>query len=236
MAPTNSPRSFSLFVSLGLSVILAIGVSGEAAETRAEKEGDLAELVRQWAFDAKPGLREKGVRLEIEPYPVPGLEDALDLDLLLVRFVSAENGEQFNEAILIHREGTLTPFASAFGGFGLMSAVVHEESLYYSYSFGSGIHRSHVGVLSKNEAGKLELRESGGYFSDDLFVRVKEGAIVVESGRYEDFNQWKSAKPFGTVNREAATFTIVDASGKARPGEGPPFQDGLAEAFSPSVD
>ena len=209
---------------------------GNAAEPGTEKEDGLAQLVRQWAYDSQPGLRGKGVRFAIEPYAVPGLKEAFDLDLLMVRFLSGEEGQQFNEAILIHREGTLTTFASAFGGFGLMSAVVNEGSLYYSYSFGSGIHRTHVGVLSKNDEGKLELRESGAYFSDDLFVRAKDGDIVVESGQYVKFNQWKSARPFGTVKLAAATFTIVDATGKERPGEGAPHQEGVAEAFTPAAD
>ena len=236
MTAASSPRRLSRFAALGLITFCTLGLPGHAAETETEKEDGLPQLVRQWAYDTQPGLRGKGVRFAIEPYSVPGLKDALDLGLILVRFLSAEEGQQFNEAILIHRDDTLTTFASAFGGFGLMSAVVAEGSLYYSYSFGSGIHRSHVGVLRKNGEGELELRESGGYFSDDLFVRVKEGEIVVESGQYETFNRWSSPKSFGKVRAKAAAFTIVDGAGKEKPGEGPPFQDGLAEAFSPPAD
>jgi hypothetical protein len=73
----------------------------------------------------------------------------------------------------------------SFGGYGLMSGLVQGESFYFTYSWGSGIHRSHVGKLQiVND--EVKFWDSGGFFNLDLFLsRRTDGEIAVVSGRFE---------------------------------------------------
>jgi len=187
----------------------------------------LLPLVKEYAFREKPGLNPS-TRFEIEEFPVEGLEETLDLQLFHVRSLSSD-GQQFSEMELIYRDGALTPFANAFGGFGLMSAVLAEDGLYYTYSWGSGIHRSHVGRLCI-EDGRLAILESGGYVNTDLFVRKVKGGIKVESGRFTGFNSWEAAEKFGWLKQQGSSLVIVDEEGAKVPPEFPVEEQGKPRA------
>ena len=95
--------------------------------------------IREYAFHQKPSLKPE-TRFEIEEFEVPGLKSALPIQLFFAKYLTPD-GQRFSEMIFAYHDGKLTPFGSAFGGFGLMSAVVEKEILYYTYSWGSGIHR-----------------------------------------------------------------------------------------------
>lgn len=192
-------------------ILLMLGLAGCVADAKRRMSAEtLAPLVKAYAFREIPKLNPS-TQFKIEEYRVEGLQAALRIQLFLVRYMSAD-GQQFNESLLIYRDGKLTPFASAFGGHGLMSAVMVEDTLYYTYSFGSGIHRSHVGVLSIDD-GKMQILESGGHISTDLFVRKIEGGIQVEAGQFHRFNSWNPTKVVGRVKRKPSSLAVVDPAG-----------------------
>ena len=194
-----------------VTIVLMLALAGCAtdAESRMTAEA-LMPLVREHAFSEKPKLNPS-IQFKIKEYRVEGLHEALKIQLFLARYMSPD-GQQFNERLLLYHDRKLIPFASTVGGFGLMSAVVSEDALYYTYSWGSGQHRSHIGYLSLN-GDKIEILESGGYMSTDLFVRKVEDGILVEAGRFDGFNSWESAEEVGWVKRPVSSLAIVDAMG-----------------------
>jgi hypothetical protein len=104
-------------------------------------------------------------------------------------------------------DGVVEPLGESIGGHGVMSCCVTDldgdgaPELTYSYSWGSGIHRSHVAV-ARIDSGRLVVEEPDLAFSGDLFVRKESDArVLVEIGRYE----WR----FGGWTREAVLGTLA---------------------------
>ena len=171
---------------------------------------NLAPLVRERAFRDQPELNPETV-FKIKEYDVENLWEALKIQILLVRYKSPQ-GESFNERLLACHDRKLTPFACALGGHGLMSAVMVGDDLYYTFSWGSGIHRSQIGRLSADGAG-LTINESGGYEDVDLFVHKADNRVQVEEGRFIDFNSWESGRTFGWLRTQGVSFTVIDNAG-----------------------
>lgn len=186
-------------------LLFTFALCGTHAQTKIEVN-DLTPLVKEYAFREMPALNPQTV-FKVEEYQITGLWEALKMQLFLARYMLPD-GEQFNEQLLIFHNGQITPFASTFGGWGLMSAVVLDNALYYTYSWGSGIHRSHIGKLTVEDE-KLNILESDGYFHQDIFVSHKDGKIQVESGRFSGFNAWETISYLGTLQAKDATFILV---------------------------
>jgi hypothetical protein len=166
----------------------------------------VAPLVREYAFREKPTLNSE-TQFKIEEYEVQGLWQDLKMQLFLVRY-----GPNAGEWIALYHDGKVTPFASAFGGPGLMSAFVMNSNLYYTYCFGSGILRSHIGRLSL-DGREIRIVESGVYQSTQLFVRNVGGRIQVEAGNFAGFNSWKAERQVGWLKIKESSLAIVDTTG-----------------------
>jgi len=202
--------------------------SNKSSQTGAADMPDsdrLAELVKLFAYRDKPDLNPETV-FKIEPYPIDGLQD-LKLKIINVLYL-APDGEEFNSRLLIYHAGNLNRFCETTGGSGFMSAVMSQKKLYYTYSWGSGIHRSHVGQLSLVD-NSLLISENDGLRDDDVFVKKVGDTIRVEKGEFETFNTWSKAQPVGTVSDKQSGFNVVDSSGKALK----PFA-GKLETYRPS--
>jgi len=200
---TKSMCSVLLLWSLGG---LACAAEPESKTAREEEE----QTVRLRALQAHPKLAPRA-QLKIEAYDIAGLWDALKVKVFLVRYL-ASDGQQFNDDLWVYRDGKASPFATTFGGYGLMSAVVSGNNLYYTYSWGSGRHRSHVGRLAIDK-GELSIVESGGFADVDLCVKEVNGRVRVEQGTFRTFNAWKRGKSLGTVEVRDSRLSIVDEAG-----------------------
>jgi hypothetical protein len=128
-----------------------------------------------------------GYRLALHEYSVPKLRETLEAGLFLAELSSSENGAPFNQLLFLYRNGRILPLGATFGGHGLMSAVVVDGELYCTYSWGSGLRRSHVARITPS-GDRLLVRESRGFPSVDLFVRLAGGRLLVEEGAYRSFN------------------------------------------------
>jgi hypothetical protein len=171
---------------------------------------ELKTLVKNYALRNNPELKSD-TRFAIEEYAIDGLK-ALDVQIVLARYL-ADDGSQFNEALLMFHDGKLTPFGSAFGGHGLMSAVVSGGKLYYTYSFGSGRHFCRLALLSIG-GGKLTFAESGPLLQHDFFVKKDGVRLRLEKGEYEKFNAWKAGPKIGEIAAKESGFAVLDDAGK----------------------
>ncbi len=204
-----------------LKALLCAGVVIGLCQPRKIATADLGPLVRGYAFQQNPKLNPSA-QFDLKEIDVPGLWNTLHIQLFLARYL-APDGTQFNERLLIYCDGQVTPFANSFGGHGLVSAVVVDDSLYYTDSYGSGREFSQIGRVSL-EGRKIRIVESAVYDitavpGADLFVKEVDGRIRVEVGKFVAFNSWKEGRQVGWVTSEGSSLRIVDAHGADVPRE-----------------
>lgn len=135
-------------------------------------------------------------------YPVADLQQTVGVRLFLV------NGEM----LFAYGHGQVRKFGLTFGGHGLMSAVVLDKALFYTYSFGSGLHRSHVGRMTF-EDGAFRILESCAYFNHDLFVVKTNQGIRIDVGDFEQFNSWRPIRRLGRPELCRSSLVIVQEVG-----------------------
>ena len=170
-------------------------------------------LVREYAFRVNPMLNPS-VQFKIEEFPIEDLWDTLHMQIFSVRYMSGPDSESwFSEDLLIYLDDELVPFASAFGGFGLTSAVMSGEDLYFSYSWGSGMHRSHLGRISVTSRG-IEILDSGGFIDFELFVDKDDAGLIVFDGGFEEFNSWTNPIEVGRVRSTSSSIKLTDSLGE----------------------
>ncbi|MCD4658186.1 MAG: hypothetical protein K8S87_11665 [Planctomycetes bacterium] len=89
-----------------------------------------------------------------------------------------------------------------------------DDIMYYTYSFGSGVHRSHIGRLSiENE--RIVMQEFGYFENEDVFIKNINGKIYVEYGfPKEVFNTWTKFESLGYLeSKEIDNIVIVKDEG-----------------------
>jgi hypothetical protein len=205
-----------------LSVILLLPsvVQAEEAPTTQRVE----QLVQKYAFETTSKLNPQ-TRFRIRPLEVNDLWEQLELQAFNVDFLGPD-GTAFNETSILYHEGKVSHLATSFGGYGLMSGLVHNGAFYFTYSWGSGVHRSHVVKLQIAD-GKLKRWESGGFMDLDLLVAAGPGGTVqVFSGERDDTGHLRQGKQIGIVEEAGpAELRIVDAGGRVvEPWITPPSQ------------
>lgn len=169
-------------------------------------------LVRNFAFSFNRNLNTN-TEFHIQRLEVKGLWAELRLQVFDIEYLNS--GQWFNGFVGLYHDGTITSLAPTVGGHGLMSGVMHNGEFYYTYSWGSGIHRSHVAKLQLAND-KLKHWDSGGFQDADLFVSDARGdKVYVLSGEYKDFNHWEAGKEIGTVGTtHSSELQIVGPNGQ----------------------
>ena len=186
------PKARSAALRRAFASVIAVLFASHAASAAIDRELEMQ--VRQFVRQTNPSFQQS-TPVVLEEYVVPGLAEQSRARLYLARLLGS-SGEQFNELLFIHYNNTITPLGQTFGGHGLMSAVMFERRLHYSLSWGSGVHRSQLGTVSFSR-GQAKAEQSQGVPNIDLFVRVEGENLIVESGRYAGFNEWRGAKQNG---------------------------------------
>ena len=173
-----------------LKALLCAGVVIGFCQPRKIAIADLGPLVRDYAFQQDPKLNPL-VQFDLKEIDVSGLWNTLHIQLFLARYLGT-GGTQFNERLLICCDGQLTPFANSFGGHGLVSAVVVDDSLYYTDSYGSGREFSQIGRVSL-DGRRIRIVESAVY--DITAVPVP----ICASKTLAAVSRWKSASSLPSI-------------------------------------
>ncbi|HTY88710.1 MAG TPA: hypothetical protein VMB80_14680 [Candidatus Acidoferrum sp.] len=173
---------------------LTLPLCGRAEDApRAEQ---IERLVRDFAFDFNPNLNTN-TDFKIRKLEVARLWEDLKVQVFDIEYLS--RGQWFNGFVGIYHDEKISSLAPTVGGYGLMSGLMNNGDFYYTYSWGSGIHRSHVAKLRVVD-GKLKSWDSGGFEGQDLFVTGdSKGKVRVLSGEFKEFNRWDAAKDIGFV-------------------------------------
>jgi len=165
----------------------------------------IAQLVRSFYASSHTNLNpatEFDVRIE----PVRDLWETLGVQVMMVR--SMVGGQEGNRFGCVLYDGTVNELGHSFGGYGLMSGLVKGQSFYFTYSFGSGMHRSQVGKLQIVD-GAVKLWAAGDFLSRDLFMRRTDTEIAIETGIFLDFNGWTEPGEFGWIDESDPVATKV---------------------------
>ena len=176
------------------AILFLAPLAARAAEPPTVKE--LAPLVRAEALKRQPRLDEK-TEFRIRPFEVKGLWEEMGIVAFDVQYLS--NGSPFNGYVGYFHDGKIDHLAANFGGHGLMSGLVHDKRFVFTFSWGSGMHRSQVRAAVIKD-GRLAIIDSGGFVDQDLFVKTgPDGKIEVFSGQFTSFNQWTKERSLGVL-------------------------------------
>jgi hypothetical protein len=193
---------------LSLIPALTLALLGRAED--APKAEQLERLVRDFAFASTPNLNTNTL-FQIRKLDVSGLWESMRLEVFDVAY-TLKDVEWFNGFVGLYSRGKVSVLAPNVGGYGLMSGLMHDGEFYYTYSWGSGIHRSHVAKLARS-GGELRFSVSGGFQDRDLFVAAgSDSKVHVFLGEFKSFNHYERGKDVGTVAEQSASgLEILDA-------------------------
>lgn len=196
---------------LFLIAVLSVGLIARAED--APNAEQVQRLVRDFAFAFNPNLNTNTV-FQIRKLAVDRLWESMRLQVFDVAY-TLKNVEWFNGFVGVYHDGKITSLAPSVGGYGLMSGLIDNGEFYYTYSWGSGIHRSHVAKLRIAD-GKLKSTDSGGFEGQDLFVAADSGGKVrVVSAEFKEFNRWEKGKDIGFVGMtNSSALQIVGPKGE----------------------
>ena len=172
------------------------------------------QLVREFAFSSDPNLNTN-TEFYISRFDVKDLWEAMQVEILDIQYMIRGQSFSFNGFVGLYHDGKIISLAPTIGGYGLMSGMMSKGEFYYTYSSGSGIHRSHVAKLQLL-GGQLKLWSSDGFQATDLFVTGgSDGKVHVLSGKFNYFNHWEAAKGIGTIAEgNFPKIEIIDSDGK----------------------
>ncbi len=186
---------------------LLIGCSVLSGSAAAASNVALEAQVREFVRKDNPDFRQS-TPVVLEEYPVAGLAEQNGARLYLARLLG-NDGQQFNELLFLYYNKAMTALGSTLGGHGLMSAVLFERRLHYTFSWGSGLHRSHLGRISFSR-GNATAVQSEGIANVDLFLRLEGESLIVEAGQFVGFNSWRNGKSRGNVEQVWASVNRID--------------------------
>lgn len=168
-------------------------------------------LYRAHRFATAPKLNPD-VKFAIDEFEVPGLWAALEVQIFNVHDLI--RGQSIPGNPFLCYRGKIHPFVESTGGQGLMSAVVAGPALYYSYSWGSGIHRSHVGRLQIVNDAPVRA-ESAALVDRDMFVTTStNGRILVTAKSSRGPVPRDAGAPLGWIKLQPdGRLSIADALG-----------------------
>ena len=91
-----------------------------------------------------------------------------------------------------------------------MSGYVDDDVFYFTYAWGSGMIRSHLGAIRIVDC-DIQSIDSGGII-DPLLVTKSGDDVVLEVGQLESFNNWSESQYFGEVVLTDDHLEIIDES------------------------
>jgi hypothetical protein len=173
----------------------------------------LNELATAYALRINPTLPQFGFYVILQRLEVPELWDRFEAEVVDIQWFAGGGG--LHTYVGLYRNGQIEFLAPSIGGRGLMSAVVKNGALYYTFSWGELVHRSQLGRLELTAGDRVPTALSGGFRGEDLFLStMPDGSLKIEAGRFESFNRWNPVRAVGTIRQPTpADIELVGTDG-----------------------
>jgi len=189
-----------------LSILLLFILIGCTKKETENKNNNLMEQVRKYSFAANPELNPQ-TTFEINHYEIDKIQEILETQVLLVKDI--HDGQAFIGTLFFYRNNTLTPFAGTAGRHGLLSGLVYEKSFYYTYSWGTEEHRSHIGRAMIIDD-KVVFQTTDQYVNQYIFVKLaSDNRIEVVSGKYINLNNWTEEMIIGEIDLTEESQIVI---------------------------
>jgi hypothetical protein len=194
------------------------GITGGAcSETRVDASQATAAYTA-YAFRVNPGLNPLAT-FTAEELNVPGLWEALQGQLFTVNW--AVDTTSFQECSFLYRHCEVTVVVDGNVMFGqIVSGVVANGALYYSWQFGSGLYYSNIGKVAADGSALVQTVGPSYMLGSPppLVLEADATEVLVYRAMTDVFNVWSTKELFGTLKDYGDRLAILDSTGQEIPG------------------
>jgi hypothetical protein len=172
-----------VFCAILLTALLLSACGPASGDSVERTPAEAAEMIGDYLQSQKPQL-DPDLRLQVEELPMTEAWEQLRVQLFRIT-----EGAFENESFLISGDSVL-PMGTAVGGRGLTSLEIGDldrdgsAELLFTYSFGSGIHQSRIGMYAPAYGKDRIIEAETGYLGDLGLFKEEMSAVgvrVVES-------------------------------------------------------
>ena len=194
------------------------GVTGGACSETPIDASQAATAYTAYRLGVQPDLSPSATFVA-EELNVPGLWEALQAQLFAARW--ADDTSSFQVCSFVYRHCELTVVVDGNVMFGqIVSGVVANGALYYSWQFGSGIFYSSIGKVASDGSALVEA--VGPFYSlgapPPLVLEATATDVLVYRAMPQVFNVWSTKELFGTLKDYGDRLAILDSNGQEIPG------------------
>ena len=194
------------------------GITGGAcSETRVDASQATAAYTA-YAFRVNPDLNPLAT-FTAEELNVPGLWEALQGQLFAGNW--AVDTTSFQECSFLYRHCEVTVVVDGKVMFGqIVSGVVANGALYYSWQFGSGLYYSNIGKVAADGSALVQTVGPSYMLGSPppLVLEADATEVLVYRAMTDVFNVWSTKALFGTLKDYGDRLAIVDSTGQEIPG------------------
>ena len=154
-----------------------------------------------------------------EELNVPGLWEALQAQLFAARW--ADDTSSFQVCSFLYRHCEVTVVVDGNVMFGqIVSGVVANGALYYSWQFGSGIYYSSIGKVAADSSALVQTAAPAYMLGSPppLVLEAAATDVLVYRALTQVFNVWSTKELFGTLKDYGDRLAILDSNGLEIPG------------------
>jgi len=195
-----------------------VGITGGAcSETRVDASQATAAYTA-YAFRVNPDLNPLAT-FTAEELNVPGLWEALQGQLFAGNW--AVDTTSFQACSFLYRHCEVTVVVDGKVMFGqIVSGVVANGALYYSWQFGSGLYYSNIGKVAADGSALVQTVGPSYMLGSPppLVLETDTTEVLVYRAMTDVFNVWSTKEPFGTLKDYGDRLAIVDSTGQEIPG------------------
>ena len=175
------------------------------------------ELILAYLHDQKPDLADS-FSIDIEERPLKNAWELLQVQIFTV------TGESFDRETFLLHDGEVIQLGSAIGGSGVNSLEVSDldqdgsAELVFTYSFGSGIHQSWIGIYAPAYDPHGTFSANFIYLGDIVLVKDKAAEVQVQIAASDTVAQKTGQQEILgqltlTQNMRQPVFTLETRSG-----------------------
>jgi hypothetical protein len=194
------------------------GITGGACGATRVDASQATAAYTAYAFRVNPNLNPLAT-FTAKELNVPGLWEALQGQLFAGYW--AVDTTSFQECSFLYRHCEVTVVVDGNIMFGqIVSGVVANGALYYSWQFGSGLYYSNIGKVAADGSALVQTVGPSYMLGSPppLVLEADATEVLVYRAMTDVFNVWSTKAPFGTLKDYGDRLAILDSTGQEIPG------------------